>query len=96
MSADGSKVANRTIDQQNVEEKAGIKDSFGTTQELQWYTNYNVTDTTAVQPCRAVIEYDGKLNDTNPIFGTYNVTLGSRFYANVSDTAPSALPDQSF
>ena len=40
MSADGSKVANRTIDQQNVEEKAGIKDSFGTTQELEWYTNY--------------------------------------------------------
>jgi hypothetical protein len=43
-----------------------------------------------------VIEYDGKLNDTNPIFGTYNVTLGSRFYANATDTNPAALPDQSF
>lgn len=96
MSADGSKVANRTIDQQNVEEKAQIKDSFGTTQELEWYTKYEIDDSTAVQPCRAVIEYDGKLNDTNPIFGTYNVTLGSRIYANATDTAPAALPDQSF
>ena len=96
MSADGANVANRTVSQQNVEEKAQIKDSFGTTQELEWYTNYNISDTTSIQPCRAVIEYDGKLDSTNAIFGVYNVTLGSRLYANSTDTAPAALPDQSF
>ena len=96
MSVDSTNVANRTVTQQNSEEKAPLKDSFGTTQDLEWYNFYNATDSVTVQPCRAVIEYDGKLNDTNPIFGVYNVTLGSRIYANVSDTEPKALPDQSF
>jgi hypothetical protein len=96
MSADGANVINRTLEQQNVEEKAQIKDSFGTTKELEWYTNYSISDTRAVQPCRAVIEYDGKLDSTNAIFGVYNVILGFRLYASSTDTAPAALPDQSF
>ena len=96
MSADGPKVANRTMAQQNSEEQAPLKDSFGITQELEWYTLYDVSDTASKQPCRARIEYDGKLNDTNPIFGEYNVTFGARIYANASDTAPAALPDHSF
>jgi len=96
MSNDSTKVANRTVSQQNSEERAPIKESFQTIQEPAWYAHYNVSDTRARQPCMAVIEYDGKLNDTNPIFGTYNVTFGTRVYQNQSDTAPAALPDQSF
>jgi len=95
MSADSAKVANRTYTGQNVDEKAGLKESFGITQDLAWYDSYE-RDGSMVQPCRAVIEYDGKLNSTNAIFGTYNITLGSRIYANATSTDPQALPDQSF
>lgn len=62
---------------------------------MAWYDKYTEGDFTYL-PCRAVYEYDGKLNDTNPIFGTYNVTFGTRIYANASDTNPKALPDQTF
>ena len=96
MSVSSSKVAGRTYDQQNTEEKAKKKESFGTVQDLSWYDAYYVDETTMVQPCVAVIENDGKFDESSDVFGQYNVTMGARIYANASDTAPKALPDQEF
>jgi len=47
-------------------------------------------------PCKASIEYDGKLDDTNAIFGIYDVKMGARIYASDTDTAPLSLPEQEF
>jgi hypothetical protein len=96
MSSDSSTVADRTFSQQNSEEKAKKKESYGLVQDVEWYSWFDVDEETRIQPCFAVIEYDGKLDSTNDIFGTYNVTLGTRIYADESDTSPKSLPEQSF
>ena len=98
MSATSSKVAGRTFDKQNTEEKAALKDSFGVVQDLAGYSVYATDDDAdrMIQPCTAAIEHDGKFDDTSDVFGTYNITLGMRIYANESDTAPRSLPDQTF
>lgn len=98
MSSTSSKVSGRTFDQQNSEDRAALKDSFGTVQDLAWYVPYDADGTgeRMIQPCIATIENDGKYDASSDIFGTYNITLGMRIYANETDTEPKALPDQSF
>jgi len=96
MSASSTKVSGRTFDQQNVEEKAKLKESFGTIQDLSWYDLYEWEEGVSIQPCVAVIEYDGKLDESSDVFGTYNITLGARVYSNEQDTEPKSLPDQEF
>lgn len=96
MGSESSTVADRTVAQQNSEEKAKKKDSYGLVQDVEWYSWFDLDEETRIQPCVAVIDYDGKLESTNAIFGVYNVTLGTRIYANESDTSPKSLPEQSF
>lgn len=96
MSSSGSKIQNRTWDQQNIEEKAPKKESFEILQDIEWYEIWELDEFTSVQPCFARIMYDGKLEAGNPIFGSYNVTLGARIYANASDIYPMSSPEQTF
>ena len=67
-------------------------------QDLAGYAAYTSDDDESrmIQPCVAAIEHDGKFDESSDIFGTYNITLGMRIYANESDTAPLSLPDQTF
>jgi hypothetical protein len=96
MGSASTTVEGRTWDAQNTEDKAGLKDSFGLIQDVEWYDQWSPEDGVIIQPCVAVIEYDGKLNSTNEIFGTYNVTLGARIYNDTSSTEPIMLPEQEF
>lgn len=47
-------------------------------------------------PCLAMLIFDGKLEDTDDFYGTYDVTIGARVYSSDYDTAPVSVPDQTF
>ena len=43
-----------------------------------------------------MLKFDGKVEETDPIFGEYNITIGVRVYSNETDTTPKSLSAQSF
>ena len=98
LASTSSFVQNRTWSQQNTEDKARKKDSYGLSQESVFYKKESSDQIAgnSLQPYLAQIEFNGKLNSTDPIFGTYNVTVGGRIYANDTDTNFVSLPSNSY
>lgn len=95
--SDASAVAGRFWDTQNYEEAARVADSFKLIPETSWYKKFaSPISGNSMQPCQAMLTFDGKLEEDDPIFTSYDVTIGARIYSGDSDTEPKSLPTQSY
>lgn len=88
-------VVGRVWSEQNVENVAKADDSFQLSKSVADYTMFDSGDDYKVQPCMAFLDFGAQILDsTNEIYGTYNVTIGARFYEDEESTDFAPLPSQ--
>ena len=96
MDDDGTKVVDRTWDAVNSEDTAKADEQFALYQGIEEYTTYDSWETEGnkIMPCRAVLDFGEQISEDNEIFGTYNITIGARFYEDEESTEFYSLPQQ--
>lgn len=85
MDTDSTAVKDRTYLTQNVEERAPIDSSYKLKTDVAKY-NRKTKDGWTSQPCYAQYSFDEYLENDSDVYGTYEITIGSRMYSTEFDT----------